>query len=206
MFHVKHEGLTAVAAALGVDLEPEQVARLERYESLLVDRATAMGMIARSDLPRLRDRHLLDSLRAVPPLPLGPLEVVDLGSGAGLPGIPVALARPDVHVILAETRQQRIAFLELAADQLGLANVSVHGGRVEEAPPGAADACLARAFRDARGSWAVARLLLKPAGRLIYFAGASFDPGRDLPPEAAATVLPTSPLANAGPLVIMTQQ
>ena len=49
-------------------------------------------------------------------------------------------------------------------------------------------------------------MLLGPAGWLVYFAGSAFDPARDLPPTAAATVLPTSPLANAGPLVIMTQQ
>jgi 16S rRNA (guanine527-N7)-methyltransferase len=205
VFHVKHEGLTAQAAALGVPLDGTQAELLERYEALLQDRAAALGMIARGDLPRLRERHILDSLRAVGALPEGPSEVVDLGSGAGLPGIPVAIARPGAHVIVAETRHQRIAFLELVVDDLGLGNVTVHGGRAEEAPR-PADACLARAFRDARGSWQVARDLLGPAGRLIYFAGSAFDPTRDLPPEPAATVLPTSPLANSGPLVIMTRQ
>ena len=205
MFHVKHEGLIADAAALGVPLDLEQAARLERYEALLRERAAALGMIARGDLDRLRARHILDSLRAVTGLPDGPAAVVDLGSGAGLPGIPVAIARPEVHVILAESRRQRIAFLELAAIDLGLGNVSVHGGRAESAPT-PADVCLARAFRDARGSWAVAQALLGPTGRLVYFAGSAFDPSRDLPSGAVATVLPTSPLANSGPLVIMTRQ
>ena len=205
MFHVKHEGLIGEAATLGVTLDVEQAARLERYEALLRERAAALGMIARGDLGRLRERHILDSLRAAPALTEGAAEVVDMGSGAGLPGIPVAIARPEVHVILAESRRQRIAFLELAAAELGLGNASVHAGRAETAPS-PAGACLARAFRDARGSWEVARMLLGPAGRLVYFAGSAFDPARDLPPAAAATVLPTSPLANAGPLVIMTQQ
>jgi 16S rRNA (guanine527-N7)-methyltransferase len=205
MFHVKHEGLIGEAATLGVSLDVEQAARLDRYEALLLERAAALGMIAKGDLGRLRERHVLDSLRAVPALPEGAPEIVDLGSGAGLPGIPVAIARPEAHVILAETRRQRIAFLELAAAELGLENVSVHPGRAETAPS-PADACLARAFRDARGSWEVAQMLLGPEGRLVYFAGLAFDPGRDLPATAAATVLPTSSLANAGPLVIMTRQ
>src|SRR6187200_1915036 len=155
MFHVKHEGLIGAAATLGVHLDVEQAARLERYEDLLRDRAAALGMIAKGDLGRLRERHILDSIRASPALPEGATEVVDLGSGAGLPGIPVAIARPEIHLILAESRRQRIAFLELAATELGLGNVSVHAGRAETAPS-PADACLARAFRDARGSWEVA--------------------------------------------------
>jgi 16S rRNA (guanine527-N7)-methyltransferase len=205
MFHVKHEGLIREAATLGVTLDVEQAARLDRYEALLRERAAGLGMIARGDLGRLRERHILDSLRAVPAVPEDAGETVDLGSGAGLPGIPVAIARPEVHVILAESRRQRIAFLELAAAELGLANVSVHPGRAETAPS-PAGVCLARAFRDARGSWEVAQMLLGPGGRLVYFAGSAFDPARDLPATAAATVLPTSPLANAGPLVIMTRQ
>ena len=205
MFHVKHEGLIGEAATLEVSLDVEQAARLERYEGLLRERAAALGMIASGDLSRLRVRHILDSLRAVTALPEGPSEVVDLGSGAGLPGIPVAIARPEVHVILTESRRQRIAFLELAAIDLGLANVSVHGGRAESAPA-PADACLARAFRDARGSWEVARALLGPDGHLVYFAGSAFDPARDLPSNAEVRVLSTSPLANSGPLVIMTRQ
>ena len=71
MFHVKHEGLIGEAATLGVILDVEQAARLERYEDLLRDRAAALGMIAKGDLGRLRERHILDSLRAVPALPQG---------------------------------------------------------------------------------------------------------------------------------------
>jgi 16S rRNA (guanine527-N7)-methyltransferase len=205
VFHVKHEGLIAAAASLGVTLDPDRADVLERYELLLQERAGALGMIARGDLLRLRERHLLDSLRAVSALPDGPVRGIDLGSGAGLPGIPLAIARPDVQVRLTETRSRRIAFLELAAEQLGLANVTVHGARAETAP-GPVEVCLARAFRDARGSWEVARALLVPTGRLVYFAGSAFDRRRDLPPDVTATVLPTSPLANSGPLVIMTRQ
>lgn len=202
---MKHEGLRAAAADLRVTLDGTQTDRLERFEDLLRERAAALGMIARNDLTRLRERHVLDSLRAAPALPEAVRSVLDLGSGAGLPGIPVAIARPDLAVTLSETRHQRIAFLELVVTELGLSHVSVHAGRAEDAP-GPFEACLARAFRDAAGSWTVSRKLLRPQGCLVYFAGARFDVARDVPAGVAASVAPTSSLANAGPLVIMTRK
>jgi 16S rRNA G527 N7-methylase RsmG len=108
-------------------------------------------------------------------------------------------------VTLAETRQQRIAFLELAASSLALPNVLVHGDRAERLP-GHADLCFARAFKDAAASWKVAEPLLAPDGRLAYFAGTSFRPDHDLPPGVTWRTLTTSSLASSGPLVIMTRQ
>ena len=202
---MKHEGLNTAAASLSVTLDATQTDRLARFETLLLDRATALGMIAKGDLPRLRERHVLDSLRAATALPEAVRSVLDLGSGAGLPGIPVAIARPDLAVTLAETRHQRIAFLELAVAELELDRVFVHAGRAEDVR-GPVDACLARAFRDAGGSWKAAQRLVSPDGCLVYFAGARFDLRRDVPTGVAASVAPTSSLANAGPLVIMTRQ
>jgi 16S rRNA (guanine527-N7)-methyltransferase len=202
---VKHEGLIAAAGELGVILSPPQAERLASYETLVRERAAALGMIARGDLRRLRDRHVLDSLRAAAVLGGVPRDALDLGSGAGLPGIPVAIALPDLRMTLTETRRQRIAFLELAVLELDLTNVSVHAGRAEHATV-RVDACLARAFRDASASWRVADTLLRPGGRLVYFAGMGFDAARDLPANATATILPASSLAKSGPLVIMTRQ
>jgi 16S rRNA (guanine527-N7)-methyltransferase len=201
---VKHEGLTAQADALGVILTSPQSESLVRYETLVRKRAAALGMIARGDLGRLRERHVLDSLRAVCVLE-GAADALDLGSGAGFPGIPVAIALPELRMRLTETRAQRLAFLELVVMELRLPNVSVHAGRAEQAT-GTVDACLARAFRDARTSWRVAGPHLRPGGRLIYFAGSGFDAARDLPGDATATILPPSSLAKSGPLVIMTPQ
>jgi 16S rRNA (guanine527-N7)-methyltransferase len=205
VFHVKHEGLREAAASLGVALDEAQADRLAAYESTLAARAGVLGMIAPGDLSRLRERHLLDSLRAAVILPGAARTAADLGSGAGLPGIPLAIARPDVRFVLAETRQQRIAFLELTAERLGIGNVSVHAGRAEDVA-GPVDVCLARAFRDAAGSWRVAEGLLAPEGCLIYFAGRRFDLGNDVPAGVAATLAESPALANAGPLVIMTRQ
>jgi 16S rRNA (guanine527-N7)-methyltransferase len=205
VFHVKHEGLITASASLGVALAPPQIDLLERFETLLETRAGTLGMIGKGDLPRIRERHLLDSLRAATVVPSSARSALDMGSGAGLPGVPLAIARPDLEVTLAETRHQRIAFLELAVAELALPNVMVHGGRAEEAPH-PVDLCLARAFRDAAASWKAAAKLLTPGGCLVYFAGSRFDRARDVPAGVAATVAPTSSLANAGPLVIMTRQ
>lgn len=205
MFHVKHEGSGAEAALFGATLSAEQAERLARYEAMLRERAGPLGMIARGDLPRLRVRHVLDSLRAVAALPAGSRDAIDLGSGAGLPGVPLAIALPGLKITLTEPRRQRIAFLEMVVAELGLANASVHAGRAEQAT-GPVDACLARAFRDAVASWRIAEPLLRPDGRLVYFAGGRFDPARDLPGDVRATVLPASSLAKSGPLVIMTRK
>jgi 16S rRNA (guanine527-N7)-methyltransferase len=202
---VKHEGLLAAAADLGVELSAAQEGELLTYEALLGEKAAALGMIAKSDLPRLRSRHVLDCLRGSLAVLDTDRAAADLGSGAGLPGIVVAVARPGLTVTLAETRQQRIAFLELVVSSLGLANVRVYGGRAEGISE-KVDLCFARAFKDAATSWGVAEPLLAPGGRLVYFAGAAFDPHRDLPAEVAWSTLPTSSLASSGPLVIMTRQ
>jgi 16S rRNA (guanine527-N7)-methyltransferase len=202
---VKHEGLRRAASSLGIALDEAQAERLAAYESTLAERAGALGMIAPGDLGRLRERHILDSLRAAVVMPRTARTAADLGSGAGLPGIPLAIARPDVRFVLTETRQQRIAFLELTAERLGLGNISVHAGRAEDVG-GPVDICLARAFRDAARSWRVAEGLLTRGGRLVYFGGRRFDVRNDVPAGVAATVAKSPALANAGPLVIMTRQ
>ncbi|MEZ0235606.1 MAG: RsmG family class I SAM-dependent methyltransferase, partial [Actinomycetota bacterium] len=92
---MKHEGW-AVAASLGVDLDDAAIERLERFERRLSEKGAPMGMVASSDLPRLRERHILDCLRATSLLPEAGT-VCDMGSGAGLPGIVLAIARPDVR-------------------------------------------------------------------------------------------------------------
>jgi 16S rRNA (guanine527-N7)-methyltransferase len=202
MFHVKHEGWLSVARSAGIDLSPEQATLLERYEDLLRGRGAAIGVVAAADLPRLRERHVLDGLRGAAYLPTPCRRVLDLGSGGGIPGVPVAVARPDVDLVLAEARRNRAAFLELVADTLPLPNASVHAGRVQDLSPGF-DACVARAFAPPAEAWEVARRVLRPGGTLLYWAGARFDPGRDTPDDVQIYVPQGDPLAYGGPVVIM---
>jgi 16S rRNA (guanine527-N7)-methyltransferase len=199
MFHVKHEPW---GPAAGVELDDHQIGQLDRFEELLSGRAVPLGMIAESDLPRLAERHILDALRGAPLLPPYVRSVCDLGTGAGLPGIPVAIARPDALVTLAETRRNRAAFLELVVEQLELTNANVHVGRVEDLPDASYDACLARAFAPLDRTWRVARRLLRHPGALLFWAGRGLELGAETPPDAHVTVS-TSSLADAGPIVIM---
>jgi 16S rRNA (guanine527-N7)-methyltransferase len=196
--------LRAQAGDLGVVLDPLKVSRLRRFEELLVERAVPLGAISRSDSARIRERHTLDSLRAVPIVD-GVDEAADLGSGAGLPGVVVAIALPQVRMLLIERRPQRAAFLELAVEDLGLSNAAVVAGRVEDVP-GDVDVALARAFAPIGEAWARALRILRPGGRLVYFAGAGSATPEPPAGSAIQSVLRTPVLESAGALVIMTRQ
>ena len=96
------EAVSARAHELGLHLDPRTVGRLVRLADILEDRAIRLGMIARGDAGRVLARHVLDGLRVVPIIPKGTTSVADLGSGAGLPGLVVAVSRPDLGVTLVE--------------------------------------------------------------------------------------------------------
>lgn len=205
LFHVKHaqgpRSLADVASELGVPLTPLQVAALDVYASLLLERAVPAGMIAAADAERVRERHILDCLRAAAVVELGDRDAYDLGSGAGVPGLVVAIARPDLRVTLVETRRRRAAFLELAVERLALDNASVAAVRIE-ALTEPVDLCLARALAPLPRAWTLAEPLLRPRGRLVYFAGAESTTHRELAGLSILTV--DSPvLERTGPLVIM---
>jgi 16S rRNA (guanine527-N7)-methyltransferase len=198
MFHVKHDSRLRLASIDDAGRE-----RLERYTRLLADRAVPLGFVSASDRDTLLDRHVLDSLRAVPCIQRNETHIADIGSGAGLPGIPVAVALPDRTVTLIEPKRRRAAFLELAITELELRNVSVIIGRSEDAPI-LADVCLMRAVTSPERAWEMARHVVQRHGRLLIFTGASFD----VPSLAARTglLVETCALARhglSGPLVIM---
>lgn len=183
-------GLTATAA--------EQLAE---YEWLLRDQAVPRGLVARSDAPRLRERHILDCMRAGAVIAASDRSAYDLGSGAGLPGIVVAIVCPMLQVQLVEARRARVAFLELAVERLGLPNCVVRAARVQDLRE-PVDVCLARALAPIDEVWRLAQGLLAPGGRVVYFAGrgsddvAAVDAGR-------IEVVPSTVLESSGPLVIM---
>lgn len=103
----------------------------EQYAALLAGPGIVRGLIGPREVPRLWDRHLLNCAllsSVIPP----DVAVADIGSGAGLPGLVLALQRPDVEVTLVEPLLRRTTFLAEAVEQLGLANVEVVRGRAEE--------------------------------------------------------------------------
>jgi 16S rRNA (guanine527-N7)-methyltransferase len=186
-------------------MDPQTQGQLRRYEALLRDRAVPLGLIGAVDRDRLWDRHILDSLRAAAVVEPGDADAYDLGSGAGLPGIPVAISCPNLGMRLVESRRSRAAFLELAVEELGLENVRVVAGRVEDLIE-QVDLCFARAFADVHAAWEAASPRLRPGGRLVYFAGETFDDDADLPAGAVRSNPLSTALARGGTLVIMTRQ
>ena len=142
---------------------------LRAYEKLLLRWADVAGLISAADLPHIWERHIMDSLRATACLG-NAVTIADAGSGAGLPGIPLAVAHPDRRFLLIEPKRRRVAFLELAIETLGIPNAEVVP-RALPAPELRVDACLARALAPAPRTWELCSPSLSAGGRVIYFAG-----------------------------------
>jgi 16S rRNA (guanine(527)-N(7))-methyltransferase RsmG len=198
--------LIARARDFGVALGSVQAAELVTYEELLAIHGAKRGLVSHADVSRMRERHILDSLRAAAVPSPATRTAYDIGSGGGLPGIVVAIACPSLRVHLVEPRRNRAAFLRSAIDDIGLRNVDVVRARVEELTE-RVDLCFARAVAPIARSWDLARPRLVEGGRLVYFAGSSFDPSvvEGLRERGAWEIRQAPPLASGGPLVIMSR-
>ena len=185
-------------------LSDAQLRRLDAYEALLLDPGVKRGVLSRGDAPRIKERHIADALRGATAV-RGP-SACDLGSGGGLPGVPLAIARPDLGFVFAERRANRADFLQLVVRSLALENAEVFAGDVAGLPERAFATCTARAFGGPEVSWAAAEPLLGVDGILLYWAGRSFDMALDVPSGARAEVSVHAPVAGSGPLVIMGRQ
>jgi len=155
-------------AAMGLDasLAPP----LLTYLTLLNRWNKTYNLTAIRDPLEMVTRHLLDSLAMQPYLEQGTL--ADLGTGPGLPGIPLAIARPQLQVTLVESNGKKARFMREAVRQLGLANARVAESRAEAlAEPGAYDNLTARAMDTLAGIIAVGGHLLRPGGRLLAMKG-----------------------------------
>ncbi|MFN3285452.1 MAG: 16S rRNA (guanine(527)-N(7))-methyltransferase RsmG [bacterium] len=155
--------LEEACRALGLELSDSQLALLRRYLDLLVHWNRRLDLVAPAAPDELLRAHVLDSLLLLATIrPPEGGAVADVGSGAGLPGVVWAVARPDLWVLLLEPRRKRAAFLERVALELKLANVQVEPVRAEEA---AANPQYARRFHVV-----VARAVAGPH-RLLQLAG-----------------------------------
>ncbi len=140
MFHVEQmadplgELLARGAEDLGRSLSPAQARQLVDYLRLLDKWNAKLNLVGPGSLAEWAVRHVLDSLAPLPwvvSLSAGQ-RVLDIGSGAGLPGIPLAVAAPEIGFRLLEPRSNRVAFLQAVTAALKLANVKVHRGRAED--------------------------------------------------------------------------
>src|SRR5262245_36407162 len=139
--------------------------------------------------PEALERHFADALAAADVLP-GAARVVDLGSGAGLPGIPIALARRDLRLTLVEIREKRLAFLRHAVRELGL-EVEVRGVSIQAPPEARFDFALLRAVAKPDRSLELGLPWVKPSGEVWIWAGPEAEiPGSaPIPLESGGAIL-----------------
>jgi 16S rRNA (guanine527-N7)-methyltransferase len=137
-------------AQLPLELPNDAREQLMQYVGLLVKWNRTYNLTAVRDPLEMVSHHLLDSLAVLPHLPMREGDALaDVGSGAGLPGIPLAIARPQWCVTLNDANQKKAAFLRQAAIELKLPNVCVHEGRVEAWRPAMRfQVVISRAFAD----------------------------------------------------------
>lgn len=145
----------------------------EQFAAILADTGVSHGLIGPREVPRLWERHLLNCAVIADAFPRE-ARLIDVGSGAGLPGVVLAIVRPDLEVHLVEPMLRRTQWLEGVVADLGLASVTVHRGRAEEfvgvlAAPYVTARAVARLDKLAR--WCVP--LLEPQGVLVAMKGRS---------------------------------
>jgi 16S rRNA (guanine527-N7)-methyltransferase len=155
---------------LGLDLPPEAQRSLLDYLALLAKWNRSYNLTAVRDESAMVGQHVLDSLAILPHLEGDSL--ADIGSGGGLPGIPLAIARPDWRVALVESNQKKAAFLQQAKIELGLTKVEVVRSRVEQWQPAQPyDVVTSRAFSDIAEFLRLTFHLLAPGGVFAAMKG-----------------------------------
>jgi 16S rRNA (guanine527-N7)-methyltransferase len=147
--------------------------QLRRYADLLADAGVVRGLLGPREVPRLWERHLLNCAQIAPAF-APRARVCDLGSGAGLPGIVLALARPDLEVTLLEPLLRRTTFLDQVVADLGLERVRVLRGRAEDHAGAGFDAVTARAVAPLERlvGWGLP-MVRRPGGMLLAMKGAA---------------------------------
>jgi 16S rRNA (guanine527-N7)-methyltransferase len=182
------------SAELGLALTDTQAGKLAAYSRLLAKWNAVYNLTAIERAGDVLTHHLLDSLAIVPPLLKGnagrAARVLDVGSGGGLPGIPLAIALPEAHVTLLDAVRKKCAFMQQAKIALGLPNLDVVHARVESWRAPAFDVIAARAFADLSTLVRMTQHLVAPEGIWAAMKGA-------LPSEEIAALPPTVDVLDA---------
>jgi 16S rRNA (guanine527-N7)-methyltransferase len=171
------------AAQLGVALDERQQSQLLKLSAELLRWNKAYNLTAITDPQAVLTHHLLDSLAVAPDL--AGTTVADVGTGAGFPGLPLAIAQPQRQFTLIDTVDKKLRFIDHAVRELGLANVQTRHARVETLVPGKSfDTVIARAFAPLPRMLALVAPLCDAQTRVLAMVG------RWPPPDAAEAVLP----------------
>lgn len=158
------------APAVAGEIFGDRLELANTYAEILAGRGVVRGLIGPREPGRLWSRHILNSAALADQVPVG-AAVLDLGSGAGLPGIPLALARPDLVLTLVEPMLRRVEFLTEVVAELALPNVSVVRARGEDLSPGLVDVVVARAVAPMNRLIPLALPLLRAPGLLLALKG-----------------------------------
>lgn len=172
-------------------LSQQQLDQLSHFLNLLLAANREMNLTRIDTLAEAEVGHVGDSLTLLPFLPKTDFALADVGSGGGVPGIPLAIVRPDTRVMLIESTQKKAAFLENTIRQIGLSNVRVSTHRAEDEARGAAresfDVVIARALAamNVLVEWCLP--LVKVGGKLLAMKGGKIS--QELPAAARAIKL-----------------
>jgi 16S rRNA (guanine527-N7)-methyltransferase len=159
---------------MGLALSAGACEQLLKYTELLTKWNRTYNLTAVRDPLAMVSHHLLDSLAVLPHLSFANAgaRIADIGSGAGLPGIPLALAKPEWHVALVESNDKKAAFLQQAKIELALSNLEIHCGRAEAWRPAERFAVvISRAFAELAEFVARCKHLLAPSGVIAAMKG-----------------------------------
>lgn len=177
--------------ALAATLFGDRIEPARAYTSALARRGVELGLIGPIELPRLWTRHIINCVLVAPLL--SPGRVADVGSGAGLPGLVLAIARPDVEFILIEPMERRVEWLESEVHELGLMNVEVVRSRAEDATVFPAfDQVTARAVSALSRLIPITAALARSGGELLLMKGEGV--GREI--DAAEKAIRKARLSN----------
>ena len=161
------------AAQTGVSRET--LSRLKAYADLLADWNARHNLVAKSTLPDLWSRHFLDSAQLAPLIPAEARTLADLGSGAGFPGLVLAVMRPDLAVTLHDATTKKCAFLQAAAERMGV-KVTVRNARLEDLSPHPFDVVTARALAPLPQLLTYAYPFTAPNSVCLFLKGQNLGP------------------------------
>lgn len=161
-------------AGVGVTLDDAAMLKLASFLALLIAMNEQVNLTSISEPEAAWTRHAFDALTLVPELTTLPpgARVLDVGSGGGVPGVPLAIARPDLTFVLLDATEKKVAFIRAAAAKLGLSNLEAVVGRAESVPLGASfDVVTARAVAKIATLLEWTAPFAKPGGKLFLIKG-----------------------------------
>jgi len=167
--------LKTLLAQSGITASLAQVGQLEAYKQLALSWNEKLNLIAPSTVEQFDRRHIIDSAQLARYLPSHSCQVLDVGSGAGLPGLVLAVLCPQHKFTLAEKVQKKASFLVTAAHKLGLSNVVVHAGVAQTLPNASADIIPARALAEMADLLALTAKQLKNNGLWLLLKGEAVE-------------------------------